>query len=198
MSKRISAGLGAASLVFVGLMAAGVAPVQSQTTPTPPATQPTTPVPQTTPTPSPTSTPVESTQSAIQNLAGLWIGSGTIESNGSREKISCRATYFVRDGGKHIEQNLRCASASYKVDAQAKLNVNGSKISGTWEERSFSANGNINGVVRAGGFLVKIEGQTFSANMSVATAGKDRQNLNIIPTGLAVSRITITFSRSGG
>lgn len=194
MSRWLSAAASAAPVVALALFAGQV---QSQTTP-PPTTQPTTPAPQTAPTPSPTSTPVETTQSAIQNLAGLWIGSGTIESNGAREKISCRATYFVRDGGKHIEQNLRCASASYKVDAQAKLNVNGSKINGTWEERSFSANGNINGVVRAGGFLVKIEGQTFTANMSVATAGKDRQNLNIIPTGLAVSRITITFSRSGG
>ena len=53
-------------------------------------------------------------------------------------------------------------------------------------------------MVCAGGFLVKIEGQTFTANMSVATAGKDRQNLNIIPQGLAVTRITITFSRNSG
>jgi hypothetical protein len=182
MTNRFLAGLGAASIIALGLTAAAVPPVQSQT---PPA-------------PSPTSTPVDATQSSIQNLAGLWIGSGTIESNGGREKISCRATYFVRDGGKHVEQNLRCASASYKVDAQAKFNINGSKINGTWEERSFSANGIINGVVRTGGFLVKIEGQTFTANMSIASAGKDRQNLNIIPTGLAVTRITISFSRSNG
>ncbi|KAB2850681.1 MAG: hypothetical protein F9K44_04135 [Hyphomicrobiaceae bacterium] len=198
MSDRIFAGLGAACILALGLAGAANLPAWSQTPPTTPATQPTTPAPQTTPTTPTSTTPAEASQSAIQNLAGLWVGTGTIESNGTREKISCRATYFIRDGGKHVEQNLRCASASYKVDAQAKLTVNGSRISGTWEERSFSSNGNISGVVRTGGFLVKIEGQTFTANMSVATAGKDRQNLNIIPTGLAVTRITISFSRSSG
>ena len=56
----------------------------------------------------PVTPPVETQQSAIQNLAGRWTGNGTIESSGGgREKISCVVTYFIREGGKRFESNLR-------------------------------------------------------------------------------------------
>jgi hypothetical protein len=133
---------------------------------------------------------------AIQNLAGRWTGKGWIEaSSGSREEVKCIVTYILKDGGTGIEQNLRCAGASYSVDAQSRLKVSGDRITGTWEERKYSSNGTIAGQVRTGGFNVVINGENFTARMSVAS-GKGSQTLNITPQGLSVTKITVGLTRS--
>ena len=75
--------------------------------------------------------------SAIQNLAGRWQGQGKIEvAGGQNEQVKCIATYFIRDSGTGIEQNLRCASSSYKVDVQTKLKIVGDQVTGTWLEQT--------------------------------------------------------------
>jgi hypothetical protein len=133
---------------------------------------------------------------AVQNLEGRWRGKGYIEvSGGAREEIQCIATYVLREKGNGIEQNLRCASTSYKVDAQAKLRVSGDSVSGNWEEKQYAATGSVLGKVKLGGFNLLIKGDTFSARMSVAS-GKGTQTLNIVPTGLSVTKITVGLTKT--
>ena len=49
------------------------------------------------------------------HLAGSWSGAGTITtSSGARERIRCAATYRVGEAGHAFQQDLRCASDSYK------------------------------------------------------------------------------------
>ena len=46
-----------------------------------------------------------------------WSGGGTVTlDDGSTERIRCRATYAVGDGGNGLNQSLTCASDSYKFD----------------------------------------------------------------------------------
>ena len=50
-------------------------------------------------------------------MAGNWSGGGTVTlDDGSTERIRCRATYAVGAGGNGLNQNLTCASDSYKFD----------------------------------------------------------------------------------
>src|SRR5450759_2019543 len=48
---------------------------------------------------------------------GSWSGNGTVVlSNGTTERIRCKASYNVNGNGLGLKQTLRCASDSYKFD----------------------------------------------------------------------------------
>jgi hypothetical protein len=50
-------------------------------------------------------------------LSGHWSGAGTVTmTNGVTERIRCKATYAVNATGKAVQQTLRCASDSYRVE----------------------------------------------------------------------------------
>jgi hypothetical protein len=50
-------------------------------------------------------------------LSGTWTGSGSVSlSDGSKERLRCRATYQVSAGDARLQQSLRCASDSYRFD----------------------------------------------------------------------------------
>lgn len=137
-----------------------------------------------------------SADSAVQNLAGRWSGQGALETSaGTRETVKCVVTYEVKSGNSVINQNLRCASASYKIDALTQMTVAAGQLSGTWAESSFGTSGTVSGQVRSGGFTIVVDGGLFSARMSVAS-GKSSQTLNILPAGLAVTKISIGLKRS--
>ena len=129
------------------------------------------------------------------DLAGRWSGGGQVTlANGQTETLKCVATYTVSGGGKEVRQGLRCASTSYKIDAVANLDISGNSVSGNWEERTYSATGNITGRMTAGGFTLSISGGLFSASMQVSVSGC-KQSIFITPQGLEISRITISLGK---
>lgn len=105
-------------------------------------------------------------------MAGVWSGGGTVTlDDGSTERIRCRATYAVGDGGNGLQQTLTCASDSYKFNLSSNVLARGSAISGTWNEASRNVNGNLEG--RTGGGVVQVIANApgFSANISLTTRG---------------------------
>lgn len=105
-------------------------------------------------------------------MAGVWSGGGTVTlDDGSTERIRCRATYAVGEGGNGLQQTLTCASDSYKFNLSSNVMARGSAISGTWNEASRNINGNIEG--RTGGGVVQVIANApgFSANISLTTRG---------------------------
>ncbi|MCH9807494.1 MAG: hypothetical protein K0U74_07170 [Alphaproteobacteria bacterium] len=133
---------------------------------------------------------------SVDKLAGRWSGWGAVKmSNGSTEQLKCIATYFVKNSGGNVDQNLRCASASYSIDAKANYIINGEALSGSWEERKHSARGAVNGKVTNDGFRLSVKGDTFSANM-IVTSSKCKQSISIRPQGLNVSQISIGLRKS--
>src|ERR1700740_2579406 len=83
-------------------------------------------------------------------LDGTWSGNGTISlSDGSSERIRCRAVYKVDGSGLSLKQTLRCASDSYKFDLSSEVTSQGDRISGNWTEASRNIVGNLQG--KAGG-----------------------------------------------
>jgi hypothetical protein len=135
----------------------------------------------------------------IGNLTGYWSGNGSIAlSNGKTERVKCQV-FYKTDGGSQIRQTMRCASADYNINALAELRVSGNQVSGTWEEKTYAAKGDVSGRFGGEGFALSIQGANFSAAMNV-TLSSCKQSLNITPQGLEVTRVSITLAkeRCGG
>lgn len=131
----------------------------------------------------------------VAELAGRWSGWGSVKlANGTAEQVKCVATYLVEEGGGGLQQNLRCASASYKIDAVAKLSMASGQVTGSWEERTYSASGSVSGRMTGSGFNLSIQGANFSAAMAVATS-PCKQSINIAPNGFDITRIAIGLGK---
>src|SRR3954453_3491883 len=79
-------------------------------------------------------------------MAGVWSGGGTVTlDDGSTERIPCRATYAVGNGGNGLNQSLTCASDSYRFNLSSNVVARGGSLSGTWNESSRNISGEIEG-----------------------------------------------------
>jgi hypothetical protein len=131
----------------------------------------------------------------VNDLPGRWSGWGSVTmANGNSEQVKCVATYFVNGGGSLLQQNLRCASMSYKIDATANLKVNNGQVSGEWQEKTYAATGEVAGQITDDGFNLSIQGEHFSAAMSVKTSSC-KQSISITPRGFDISRISMGLGK---
>jgi hypothetical protein len=127
-------------------------------------------------------------------MAGNWSGGGTVTlEDGSSERIRCRATYAVGAGGNGLNQNLTCASDSYKFDLRSNVIAEGGALSGTWSESSRGVNGTLQGRGGAGNFQVLASAAGFNANISLATRG-NRQSV-VIRSESQIRGASISLSR---
>jgi len=132
---------------------------------------------------------------AFAGLAGVWSGAGTVTlDDGSNERIRCRATYAVGEGGNGLQQTLTCASDSYKFNLSTNVTAHGSAIAGTWSESSRNINGNIEGRAGGGAIQVVASAPGFSANISVTTRG-NKQSV-VIRAESQFKGVSITLTRS--
>jgi hypothetical protein len=116
-------------------------------------------------------------------MAGSWSGGGTVTlDDGSTERIRCRASYAVGAGGNGLNQNLLCASDSYKFDLRSNVMAEGGSLSGTWSESSRGVNGTLEGRGGNGTFQVLASAAGFNANISLTTRG-NRQSVVITGEG---------------
>lgn len=135
--------------------------------------------------------PVES--SAIATLFGNWRGAGRISySDGSSESIRCTAYYS--GGANELRMAIRCDSDKNPIDIRSRLKISGNRMSGEWEERTFNAAGTASGSVKGNSISLGIEGGAFTGSMSVSVS-KSSHNVSISAQGVAMSKVTIAFSR---
>ncbi|WP_245257445.1 hypothetical protein [Methylocapsa acidiphila] len=134
--------------------------------------------------------------SPFQGLSGYWSGGGTVTlRNGSTERIRCKATYAVSSTGAALNQSLRCASDSYKLDISSNIIFQGGGISGTWSEANHNVSGTVSGRASSGEISAAVGGGAFTASLSVRTHG-NRQSVSIIPHGgTDVASVAVSLSR---
>src|ERR1022692_1309739 len=66
----------------------------------------------------------------FERLAGQWAGSGTIDlSNGTRERIKCRASYDALEERHNLQLSIRCASDSFNLNLNSTADLAGRAIS---------------------------------------------------------------------
>ncbi|MGO9673858.1 MAG: hypothetical protein ACLPSF_06765 [Methylocella sp.] len=130
------------------------------------------------------------------DLSGYWTGGGTIAmSNGSSERIRCKATYAVNDTGKALNQSIRCASDSYRLEITSNFTVNAGVVAGAWTEATRHVSGNLSGRASASEIQARVDGPGFSAGLDVRFHG-DRQSVSIRPTtGTDVANVSITLRK---
>jgi hypothetical protein len=129
-------------------------------------------------------------------MSGVWSGKGKISLEaGASEAIRCRATYAVRDDGNALQQTLRCASDSYKIELTSNVVANGGKLSGSWSESTRNVSGDVQGTTAGGRFHVVVSAGTFSADLVLTTKGNS-QSVVIRSAGGEFKGANITLTRS--
>ena len=126
---------------------------------------------------------------------GTWSGNGTVAlSDGTTERIRCKADYKVNGNGLGLKQNLRCASDSYKFDLSSDVTSQGDRISGNWSEASRNVFGNLQGTAGGGQIDVFVEAAGFAASLTLRTSG-NRQTVQISSKG-EIRGVNITMVKS--
>ena len=115
-------------------------------------------------------------------------------SSEGKERVKCAVRYKVGQGGTQIRQTLRCASADYSINGTAELSVKGAQVDGTWEEKTYSATGQISGRYTGSSFVLSIKGANFTAAMTVGLS-TCKQSITIQPRGLEVRRISMSLAK---
>jgi len=124
-----------------------------------------------------------SAQSVFAGMHGAWSGSGTISlSDGSKERLRCRASYRVSAGDSTLQQSLRCASDSYKFELSSDVVSEGGRVSGSWSETSRGVSGSLQGRASGGRINVVADSPVFTANIVLTTTG-NKQSVTITSQG---------------
>jgi hypothetical protein len=130
--------------------------------------------------------------SPFAGFSGAWSGNGTVSmSDGSTERIRCRATYAVDGTGRALSQTLRCASDSYKFELSSNVQSQGNRVSGNWSESTRNVFGNLQGTAGGGQINVVAEAVGFSANLTLRTNG-NRQSVQLSSNG-DIKGVSITM-----
>jgi hypothetical protein len=128
-------------------------------------------------------------------LAGSWSGGGTITlSDGSRERLRCRANYSPSGGGNQISLSLRCAGDSYNFEFSGAARYSAGTISGNWSESSMGTSGRFVGRASGDSISARVQGPNFSASLSISTHG-NRQAILISAPGSQFSSVSVALSR---
>ncbi|MGE0626851.1 MAG: hypothetical protein AB7O43_03440 [Hyphomicrobiaceae bacterium] len=137
--------------------------------------------------------PVAAASSAVSTLIGTWGGNGRITyTDGSSEGIHCNAYYT--GGGDELRMAIQCQSDKNPINIRSQLRVGGSRVTGTWEERTFNASGNASGSVSSDKMSLNVSGGGFNGTMTLSFS-KNSQSVSITTKGIAMSRATMRFSR---
>jgi hypothetical protein len=142
--------------------------------------------------------------------------------NGATERIRCKATFAVNATGKAVQQTLRCASDSYRVEINGNVIFEGGSLSGSWAEATRGVSGNISGRASGAEIVANVAGEFqkqrailwvhasrqckraegyahndpgFTARLDVRTQG-DRQSVTIRPqAGTDVAAVSIALRK---
>jgi hypothetical protein len=127
-------------------------------------------------------------------FGGGWRGVGhVVNTDGSKERITCRATYAISRDGADLSQTLVCASDSYRIDISSYAVVDGHRVQGHWQESTHQVEGSLTGQIVDGDFEGTLAGLTFTAGISLRATGR-RQVVTISPQGGDVAEADIVLS----
>ncbi|HEX4768032.1 MAG TPA: hypothetical protein VH414_17335 [Lichenihabitans sp.] len=130
--------------------------------------------------------------------SGHWAGGGDITmTDGSKEKIRCKADYSSPPSGDALHININCASDSYKVNVISNIVAGpGGHLSGTWRELTRQAEGDVSGRIAGPGQIqASLQGTVYGIELSANTKG-NQQAVAIRAQGTDVQAVNITLRRS--
>ena len=130
----------------------------------------------------------------FQTLEGVWRGAGRIMlTDGNSQRIRCRAYYRVDESGSELGLAIRCAATDNRIELRAKLNDRGGRLSGSWEERTFNATGEITGQATPGKMDFSIGGAV-EGTMKISYSQR-QQSVDITTAADGLRGISIKLRR---
>ncbi len=106
--------------------------------------------------------------SIFERFPGRWVGKGRLVfRDGKVEEVKCRVTYFVSDDALEMRQNIRCATASGKIEVKSVVKNNGGNLTGTWRETIYELSGELTGRPTEHGLVVFVKSGDVQANMQL-------------------------------
>ena len=129
------------------------------------------------------------------NLAGTWVGGGSIELTGEiKETLRCRATYTLAQTNG-LALAIRCASDNYKFELSSNVAEHGGgAFAGRWREATYDVSGAITGRIAGNRISAQARGDSFNAALSVVTNGNS-QSVTITPQATYVVSVKIAMNR---
>jgi hypothetical protein len=135
------------------------------------------------------------TMGPFGDLGGIWTGNGLIRmQDGAQERIRCYGKYVVETGGNNLQQELRCASDSYKFEMSTNISETGGQLAGIWSENTRHVAGHVTGSANSTTIQARADGDTFTALLAVHTHG-DQQSVTISSPGSAIAEVSIQLTR---
>jgi hypothetical protein len=130
---------------------------------------------------------------SLDVLAGTWRGDGTMSfESGETESISCNGYY---KGAGNLSVVIRCKGSSSNFELRSKLQSNGDKVSGTWEERTYNATGDVSGTASAGKLMVQFSGSlTGSLKMSFSSSSQS-VSVSVDTKGTGIKGVRVSLNR---
>jgi hypothetical protein len=139
--------------------------------------------------------PVYAQSAPFAGMAGSWSGGGRVDlQDGTSERIRCRATYSVGDGGSTLQQQLRCASDSYRFEVSSSVESRAGSLSGSWSEATRNVSGQVSGRAAAGRIHARVDAGVFVADLTVNTSG-NQQSVAIVPQGADIRIVAVTMRK---
>lgn len=106
-------------------------------------------------------------------FAGASRGAGEVISrDGARERISCRVSGSVSQGGEALTQSMVCASDNYRFDIRANAAAEGDRVRGEWQETTRGVQGSLAGRIEGGHLSGAVSGAGFTAAFSLRSSGR--------------------------
>jgi len=134
-------------------------------------------------------------ENPFPSLVGSWSGTGVARLEGGKtERLQCRG-YYRGEGAGGLGVAIRCANPSAKIDLRATLNNANGSVSGSWEERTYNAAGQVSGKASASKVNLSIVGGGLKASMAVNLSGATH-SVNISTQGIALEGVNITLARA--
>lgn len=128
------------------------------------------------------------------SFAGNWSGGGQVQFEGGRtERLSCKG-YYTNKSADELGMAIRCASTSTKIELRSQLRYAGGKVTGTWEERTFNAIGDITGRATGSSLKLDIAGGGLTGAMAMSVSGSV-QTVSITTSGTTLKGVSINMSR---
>jgi hypothetical protein len=132
--------------------------------------------------------------SPFAKLAGSWSGTGSVLFEGGQsERLRCTARYSSSNGNTRLGIAIRCASTSSSIDLSGSLTDRAGRVSGSWVERSFNAEGTAFGRATASSIILRLGGSVTGA-MSVSVSGS-RQSVSVSTQGIPLRSIRMALRR---
>jgi hypothetical protein len=130
---------------------------------------------------------------SLDVLSGTWRGDGTMSfESGQTESISCNGYY---KGAGHLSVVIRCKGPSSNFELRSKLQSDGDKVSGSWEERTYNAAGNVSGMASAGKLNVQFSGTlTGSLEMSFSSSTQS-VSVSVGTKGAGIKGVHVSLNR---